>query len=87
MIGYLAFSKAGHDRNKIYLIIDEQGEYVYLMDGSTKCSQCPKKKNKKHIQIIKKQMPREVIEKLKRGETMDQEVWMQEVENVKSRCN
>ena len=36
MTGYLAYSKAGHDRHKIYLIIREQGEYVYLADGKTK---------------------------------------------------
>ena len=52
MTGYLAYSKAGHDRHKIYLIIREQGEYVYLADGKTKMPDHPKRKKKKHIQII-----------------------------------
>lgn len=87
MTGYLAYSKAGHDRHKIYLIIREQGEYVYLADGKTKMPDHPKRKKKKHIQIIKKYARPETIQKLQRGEMVDQALLIQEVENVKSRCN
>lgn len=54
MIGMLAVSRAGHDRNDTYVIIDEEGEYVYLADGQTRTVDRPKRKNKKHIQVIKK---------------------------------
>ena len=54
MIGMLAVSRAGHDKETTYVIIDEEGEYVYLADGQLKTVDRPKKKNKKHIQIIKK---------------------------------
>lgn len=54
MIGMFARSKAGHDQNKLYIIIEEENEYVYLVDGIYKTVQKPKKKQKKHIQIIKK---------------------------------
>ena len=54
MIGMLATSKAGHDRGVTYVIIGEDGEYVYLSDGQIRTVDKPKKKNKKHIQIIKK---------------------------------
>ena len=54
MIGMLAVSKAGHDRGTTYVIIGEEGEYVYLADGRIRGVDKPKKKNKKHIQIIKK---------------------------------
>ena len=50
----LATSMAGHDRETTYVIIKEEGEYVYLADGQTRSVDKPKKKNKKHIQIIKK---------------------------------
>lgn len=53
MIGMLASSKAGHDKNKIYVIIGETEEYVMLADGEYKCMANPKKKRKKHIQVIK----------------------------------
>ena len=53
MTGFLASSKAGHDKDKIYVIIREDTEYVWLADGRIKTVSNPKKKRKKHIQIIK----------------------------------
>lgn len=52
MIGKFATSKAGHDKKKLYIIIKEDDEYVYLVDGDLKPLDKPKKKSKKHIQII-----------------------------------
>ena len=54
MIGMLAVSRAGHDRKTTYVIIDEEDEYVYLADGQIRTVDRPKRKNKKHIQVIKK---------------------------------
>jgi len=53
MTGFLASSKAGHDKDKIYVIIKEDTEYVWLADGRIKTVNNLKKKRKKHIQIIK----------------------------------
>lgn len=53
MTGFLASSKAGHDKDKIYVIIKEDSEYVWLADGKIKTISNPKKKRKKHIQPIK----------------------------------
>ena len=52
MIGDLARSKAGHDKNRIYVIINEDSEYVYLADGKIRTVDNPKRKKKKHIQMI-----------------------------------
>ena len=57
MIGMLATAKAGHDKNQLYIIIEEKGDSVWLADGKYKTLQHPKRKNKKHIQIWKKQTP------------------------------
>ena len=54
MTGYFAYSMAGHDKGKIYLIIKEDADYVWLVDGRARGLSNPKRKNKKHIQIIKK---------------------------------
>lgn len=51
-IGRLAVSLAGHDKNDIFIILREDGEYVYLVDGKFRTLAKPKRKNKKHIQII-----------------------------------
>lgn len=64
MIGMLAYSKAGHDRQTLYMIVDEDPEYVYLSDGRLKPIEHPKKKNKKHIQPVKKGYDEGVRERL-----------------------
>jgi len=52
MLGELATSKAGHDKDRLYLIVGEEEECVYLCDGRLRGVEHPKKKKKKHIQII-----------------------------------
>lgn len=75
----MAISLAGHDKNQTYLIVGEENEYVYLADGKNRTCKNPKKKNKKHIQIIKKFENPEVTEKLLRGEEIDKGIIIQEV--------
>lgn len=53
--GMLAKSKAGHDKDHVYVIIDVDETYVYLVDGKIRTMDRPKKKKKKHVQIILKQ--------------------------------
>jgi len=52
-VGMLATSKAGHDKNAIYVIIGIDQEYLYLVNGKNHLLENPKKKNIKHVQIIK----------------------------------
>ena len=50
--GMLARSKAGHDMGKVYVIIEVDDTYVYLADGSIRTLKNPKKKKRKHVQVI-----------------------------------
>ena len=50
--GMLARSKTGHDAGIIYVIINMDSTYVYLVDGQIRTLDRPKKKKKKHVQII-----------------------------------
>ena len=50
--GMLARAKAGHDTGRVYVITGVDEAYVYLSDGKLKPSDRPKKKKKKHVQII-----------------------------------
>ena len=50
--GRLAKSLAGHDKDSIYVIIEEKENYVYLSDGKYRLMDNPKKKKVKHIEII-----------------------------------
>lgn len=57
----LAVSRSGHDKDNMYVIVKEEANWVYLADGKLKPLEKPKKKNKKHIQMIKK-LPKEITE-------------------------
>ena len=46
MVGMLAAAKAGHDKDTLYIIIEETDEYVWLTDGKYRPVAKPKKKNK-----------------------------------------
>ena len=48
--GWKARSLAGNDKNIVYVIKEDHGEYVFLLDESGNVF----RKNKKHIQVIKK---------------------------------
>lgn len=64
MVGMFATSKAGHDKDTVYIIVKEEQEYVYLSDGRLRPVENPKKKNRKHIQVIKKETDDILREKL-----------------------
>ncbi|MDE6364338.1 MAG: KOW domain-containing RNA-binding protein [Lachnospiraceae bacterium] len=58
MIGFLAYSLAGHDKGQVYLIVEETKDFVYVVNGTVRTVDKPKKKNKRHIQVIKNQNPK-----------------------------
>ena len=63
-----AKSLSGHDRNQYYLVVKKEEQNVYLINGTTKSLDSPKKKNRRHIQIIRK-LPDEVREALEESVT------------------
>lgn len=65
MLGEFATSKAGHDKDRLYLIVGEEGECVYLCDGRLRGVEHPKKKKKKHIQIIHSSATDTLVQKIK----------------------
>ena len=83
MIGKFATSKAGHDRGEVYVIVAEEGENVYLCDGKYKPLSKPKKKRKKHIQIIDKTVSEEVLFKLQSHEKIMDEQIKYEIKTLK----
>ena len=46
-IGSLVKSLAGHDKDEVFFILKEEGEYVYLVDGKYRTLAGPKRKNRK----------------------------------------
>jgi ribosomal protein L14E/L6E/L27E len=75
MIGSFATSKAGHDKDTLYVIVDEQGDYVYLCDGRLRPVEKPKKKRLKHIQPINCKVEDTLLARLKgHGKVTNEEV-------------
>lgn len=72
MVGLFAVSMAGHDKNKTYVIIRTDEEYVYLVDGTIRKTDNPKRKNIRHIQIIKNNVS-DAGEKIKSGQNVSNE--------------
>lgn len=66
----LATSKAGHDKKQVYVVVNEDENYFYLANGTTKLMLKPKKKKKIHLQLIKK-IPSNVFEDINDVETLD----------------
>ena len=44
--GTIVKSLAGHDKEEVFFILREEGEYVYLVDGKYRTLDKPKKKNR-----------------------------------------
>lgn len=64
--GYFVKSKAGHDAGSIYVILDSDERFVYLSEGRLKTVDNPKKKKRKHLQLINERAE-EVMAKLDKG--------------------
>ncbi|MCM1124939.1 MAG: hypothetical protein NC429_00565 [Lachnospiraceae bacterium] len=70
MIGMFAVSKAGHDKGRMYLIVGEDETTVDLADGRIRTLENPKKKKKKHVQVVKRDSDPVLMHKLLEKETL-----------------
>ena len=64
---------SGNDKDSIFVIIKEEADMVYLVDGILRPIEKPKRKNKKHIQVIKK-LPKEITEVFKQENFRNEEI-------------
>lgn len=55
-IGAIAKNKAGRDENALYIVIALDKDYAYVVDGSNRTLQKPKRKNPKHLQATGQKM-------------------------------
>lgn len=76
-IGMLAVSKAGHDKDFYYIIMKVEKDYVYLVNGINHTFEKPKKKNVKHIQMIK-----HIDESLQNKLTANKKIQNEEIKRV-----
>ena len=50
VVGSVVYSKAGHDKRKIFLVLSVEQDYAYIADGSLRKLEKPKKKKLIHLQ-------------------------------------
>lgn len=53
-IGEFCASKCGRDKGNVYIIIERDGKYIYVVDGKCRKIAKPKRKKRIHLQIIHK---------------------------------
>ncbi len=73
MLGSFARSLAGHDKGQLYIIIEETDSLLMLADGRLRTLEKPKQKNRKHIQIVKKNCNNDIITKLQNNKKINNE--------------
>ena len=73
-LGYFATSICGHDKGKMSMIVSEEGEMVGLCDGKHRCLANPKKKNKKHIQMMRSEKTAEAFPSLVQADDADRRI-------------
>lgn len=74
LVGRFAFSRAGHDKGRLYVILAAGERSVTLADGDIKKLASPKVKNRRHVQMTKEALPPELLERLREGRLRDEEL-------------
>ncbi|WP_434310689.1 KOW domain-containing RNA-binding protein [Hominifimenecus sp. rT4P-3] len=59
--GNFVRSLAGHDKESVFIIIREEGSFVFVADGRLRSIKQPKRKNKKHVQPIRRKQDGELL--------------------------
>ena len=73
MIGQFVISRAGHDKDIIYVVVAEEGDFVYVADGRLKLPDSPKKKRRKHVQQVNRTVEDALLRRLSSGEPVEPE--------------
>lgn len=74
MIGQFVTSKAGHDKDTLYVIVAEEGDFVALSDGRLKPVESPKRKRRKHIQPINETVGEELAQALQQRRASNEQI-------------
>ena len=65
----IVVSTAGRDKDKVFFVLSEDGEFAYLADGKERKLEKPKKKRLKHLQLVSESDCRAAA-KLRSGEKL-----------------
>lgn len=74
MIGQFVTSKAGHDKDTLYIVVATEGDFVFLSDGRLKPVDKPKRKRSKHIQPISRAVEEELMVAIENGKATNEQI-------------
>ena len=75
IIGRFAVSKAGHDKDTLYVVMEQKDGFVYLCDGKAHTLEKLKKKSMKHVALYKATVSEEVLKRIiNREKIFDHEI-------------
>lgn len=83
--GMLAISKAGHDKNCWYVILNIEETHALLVNGKNRTVDYPKKKKIKHLQPVN-EVPEILQKKLHTGEPWTNEEIKRALKLAKQGC-
>ena len=59
--GLVVISKAGHDKNDLFVVLNFNGKNVIICDGKRRKLENPKSKNEKHLILTNKKLDEEIM--------------------------
>lgn len=86
LIGRACVSKAGHDKDEIFIVIKEESNFVYLTDGRFRNLENPKKKKIKHVELLDFKSE-DVKSKLENSEKITNSDIREIIEELKEKIN
>ena len=60
--GLIVKSMAGHDAGKYFVVLSDDGRFLYLADGKERKLSSPKKKNRRHVEFTARVLSDKAIE-------------------------
>ena len=66
-VGDVVICQNGRDKNSLFLVVNVDGNFAYLVNGSKRKVNNPKKKNLKHIKMVESAVDISLAEKIKEG--------------------
>ncbi len=49
LLGSVIINEFGNDKKRAFVVVREEGKFIYIADGRHRLMSSPKKKNKKHV--------------------------------------
>ncbi len=69
--GSIVKALRGRDQDRLFVVIDTDGEYAHISDGQTRPLEKPKHKNLKHLMLLGDCKTSKVYEKLMTGKRIE----------------